>query len=75
VEQSHLAALLVENVSLFQGLNQSTGGLFQLVLLPIEFIIFAIVSYLLFKIIPAVVEYIQREKSEVAEFMTVIDTI
>lgn len=72
VEQSHLAALLVENVSLFQGLNQSTGGLFQLVLLPIEFIIFAILSYLLFKIIPGVVEYIQREKSEVAEFMTVI---
>ncbi len=72
IEPSHLASFLIQNVSLFQGLNQSMGGLFQLMLLPIEFIIFIILSYLLFKIIPGVVEYIQKERSEVSEFMTII---
>jgi Kef-type K+ transport system membrane component KefB len=72
IETSYFASLLVQNVSLFQELNQNTGGLFQLVLLPLEFILFIILAYLLFKVIPRIVEYIQREKSEAAEFMTMI---
>lgn len=72
VEPSYLSSFIVHNVSLFQDLNQSTGGFFQLMLLPIDFIIFVIFSYLLFRTIPWLVEYVQREKSEVAEFMTVV---
>ncbi len=48
------------------------GGGNQLYLLPLEFMAFIILAYLVLKILPAVLRYIRREKSEVSEFSIVL---
>ncbi len=72
IDPSPLAFFLVQNISPLHDLSQFMGDIVQLLLLPIEFIIFVLFSYILFKVIPKVMEYVQRDKSEVTDFMTMI---
>lgn len=72
VETSNIGFFAVQKIPFFHGLNESTNGLFLLLLLPLEFIVFLVLVKLLFNIVPQVVEYSRQERSETAEFMTVI---
>lgn len=44
----------------------------ELFLLLIDFLAFVVLSYLIFKILPSLVRFIQKEKSEVSEFTIII---
>ncbi|MBN2014192.1 MAG: cation:proton antiporter [Candidatus Altiarchaeota archaeon] len=72
VDPSNIGAFAVHIVPSLQVLNESSNGLFLLLLLPAEFFIFLILCRLLFNIVPQVVEYSKQERSEIAEFMTVV---
>lgn len=59
-------------VPVFTELQQGTGDLFPLLLFPVELFVFIFLAYCLLKFFPVVMRYIQREKSEVSEFIIII---
>jgi len=67
-------ASVIAGIPAFGGIHQSMGAWLHILLFPVEFTVFILIVYMLFKFFPAIMRYIQREKSEVSEFMIIILT-